>query len=217
MNGRQYKLPPRYWIHRDHRLGGCRRYLVIANATRTVGCSGEPTSISLEKSIVCGLGDPVSNSHDVQLCQSIRSSQSSCRLDRPHLGREYKTLLEKKEAELAELKSVSEINAKHEEYFKLQLEDELKTMTEGMAKIVTDSGKDTASQLQMAKQLKSEMGVGVNSPSADRPSAIASTGDVTTLAETIKTETDMLKKSKMIFELKSKADAFSKQVLDLIK
>jgi len=130
---------------------------------------------------------------------------------------EYKTLLEKKEAELAELKSVSEINAKHEEYFKLQLEDELKTMSEGMAKIVTDSGKDTASQLQMAKQLKSEMGVGVNSPSADRPNAIASTGDVTTLAETIKTETDMLKKAKMMFELESKADAFSKQVLDLIK
>jgi len=130
---------------------------------------------------------------------------------------EYKTLLEKKEAELAELVGVSEINAKHEEYFKVQLEDELKTMTEGMAKIVSESGKDIASQLQMAKQLKSEMGVGVNSPSADRPSAQASTGDVTTLAETIKTETDMLKKSKMIYELKSKTDAFSKQVLDLIK
>lgn len=130
---------------------------------------------------------------------------------------EYKTLLEKKEAELAELKSVSEINARHEEYFKLQLEDELKTMSEGMAKIVSESGKDTASQLQMAKQLKSEMGVGVNSPSADRPSAIASTGDVTSLAETIKTETDMVKKSTMIFELKSKADAFSNQVLELIK
>lgn len=130
---------------------------------------------------------------------------------------EYKTLLEQKEAELAELKAVSEINAKHNEYFTAQLEDELKTMTEGMAKIVTDSGKDVASQLQMAKQLKSEMGVGIDSPSSTRPSAQASTGDVTTLAETIKTETDMLKKSKMIIELQSKGDAFSKQVLDLIK
>ena len=130
---------------------------------------------------------------------------------------EYKTLLEKKEAELADLIGVSEINAKHEEYFKVQLDDELKTMSEGMAKIVSESGKDTASQLQMARQLKSEMGVGVDSPSADRPSAQASTGDVTTLAETIKKETDMVKKATMIFELENKADVFSKQVLGLIK
>ena len=116
----------------------------------------------------------------------------------------FKELLLEREKELEALKPLKELTEKYESSFKAQFEEELKGLSETMTEMINKAGGNYAEKLDFAKKLKSEMGVKSNSPGAEAPGTSYTGGDSKALLESIRTEKDMVKKSEMIYELKSK-------------
>jgi chromosome segregation ATPase len=116
----------------------------------------------------------------------------------------YKELLEEREKKLAELSPLPEKVTKYEQVFKGQLEAEIKDLPETLSKLILDSGKDVAEQLEMARSLKAELGKSTSSPGAERPGGDVMTQDVSQLVDKYKKETDIMKRSVMLQEIKLK-------------
>ena len=67
--------------------------------------------------------------------------------------------------------------------------------------MVNDAGKNYAEKLELAKNIKSEISVGKNSPGFEAPGTSYTGGDHKSVLDQYNIETDMTKKAKMLFDL----------------
>ena len=128
----------------------------------------------------------------------------------------YKELLETQKTEMETLRGHKEQNDKYNEYFEAQLEEAKKGLSEDLIGVVDSFTGSASDKLSMIGKLKAGMGQTPNALGSDRPASGATGGDVSSLVKQYNDETDMIKKSAMLFELKGRGDAIAKEVLTKI-
>ena len=116
----------------------------------------------------------------------------------------FKELLEDREKKLQELSPLADKVKKYEEVLSKDLEKEIDTLPETLKKMISESGKDKAEQLEMARSLRAELGQSTSSPGVERPGGDVMTQDVQSLVDKYRAETDMMVKMGMLAEIKAK-------------
>lgn len=144
---------------------------------------------------------------DDQLKAGNEAKEALKKIEETKLAEEgkYKELLEAKDKELDEYKVDKSLLDKYEAVFKIDLENELKGLGESTVKMITDSGKPIADQLEMAREIRKENGLNTNSPASAKAggSLSDSKGEEAILKE-YHEERDHLKKLNMLEEIKTK-------------
>lgn len=116
----------------------------------------------------------------------------------------YKELLEDRETKLKEMLPLADKVKKYEEVLSKDLEKEIETLPETLKKMISESGKDKAEQLEMARSLRAELGQSTSSPGTERPGGDVATQDVQSLVDKYRVETDMNIKMGMLYDIKAK-------------
>lgn len=124
----------------------------------------------------------------------------------------YKELLDAKDEELAEFKTDKTLLGQYEAVFQKNLDDELKGLGESTIKMINESGKSVVEKLEMTQAIKKEAGLNTNSPGGERPGAASGTKGEDAILKEYNSETDKLKKVKLLKEIRIKMPELYKTI-----
>jgi hypothetical protein len=125
-----------------------------------------------------------------------------------------KELVDMQSKEIEELKLIKEANAKYEAYFQDKLDQEIKGLGKETTELILSSDKTISDKLEAVRKIKAEINKNTNSPASVRIGNTDGNGNVNleTMLSKIKNESDMKKKTKMIFEVKDKYPGLYEQI-----
>ena len=117
----------------------------------------------------------------------------------------YKEILEAKDKELSEMKVDKELLDKYEIVFKKDLDDEIKGLGESTVKMILESGKPVADQLEMARAIRKESGLNSNSPASQKAGGgLSDSNGEDAITKEYNEERDPLKRANLYMEIKEK-------------